>query len=90
MRLAVVSVAAYLLTGVYYVCRDMSEKNVVRQVGYIGRFHRDRRFLPLVWIGLFWLPATVISLYVDHLFRRGLSVLFLFLVALVVIWRETQ
>lgn len=33
MRLVVVFVAAYLLSGIYYVCRDLSEKNVMRQGG---------------------------------------------------------
>jgi hypothetical protein len=63
MRIAVVLVAAYLLTGIHFVWRDLREP-VYNQPGYASEYSVRGRIWPVFFMALYWLPGTVFSTYV--------------------------
>lgn len=77
MRIALVILAAYLLTGIHFVWRDV-RADVVRQPAYAREYALRGRLSPLIFAVISWLPFTVFAITLPgtrlmHLKREAIS-----------------
>ena len=62
LRIAVVILVAYLVTGIHYVWRDV-RANIVHQPAYARDYTQRGHISPLILAVLVWLPFTVASCF---------------------------
>lgn len=89
MKLAMVVFLAYALTGIFFLWRDLSERNPIKWVGYTTQYRRTGNAGILLLHGATWPLAICISVFfkrqIDKMGREGLVLGFFFLVA-ALIW----
>ena len=61
MRIMVAVFAAYLITGIVFVWRDLRQTNPVRIPFYIMKYRREGGVLQLALAALGWFPFTVFA-----------------------------
>ena len=89
MRLAGVLFSAYIVTGIYYVWRDLSERNPLRKTFYVIKYHETKNPMGLILAGLGWLPGAIINAYYKHNLRgigREAAIFAVFCGSAVIFW----
>jgi hypothetical protein len=59
MRLAIVLVLAYLTTALYYLWRDLSERNPLRRTFYVIKYRETGDRLGLMLAGMGWWVGAI-------------------------------
>jgi hypothetical protein len=63
MKIAIILLAAYLLTGAFCVWRDLSERNYARMTIYIVKYRSTGDRWALLTGALAWLPGGLLNAY---------------------------
>ena len=59
MRLAGVVILAYLTAAIYYIWRDLTERNVARMKPYAMRYRRTGDLTALLFAGAGWIVGVI-------------------------------
>lgn len=63
MKLALVLLLAYLVAGIFYVWRDLAERNPLRRTVYVIKYRQTGNRAGLILAGIGWLPGTLINAF---------------------------
>jgi len=63
MRLAVVSILAYLTAAIYYLWRDLAEHNIVRVKPYVISYRETGDWVALLPVGICWVIGAGANAY---------------------------
>ena len=89
MKLAFAILLAYVATAIFYVWRDLSERNPTKVIGFVLNYRAGGGLINLLSAGIAWLPATILSAYwkpsITYMGRKGTALAF-FLFAVGGIW----
>lgn len=89
MKLALTILLAYAVTGIFFVFRDLTERNTQKITGFALNYRTGGGWLNLLVAWVSWLPATFISAYwkpnLAEMRREGMTIVF-FVCAAIFIW----
>lgn len=69
MRLAVILILAYLSAAIFYVWRDLAERNVARVKPYVVSYRKTGDWVTLLLFGIGWVIGASANVY----YRRRIA-----------------
>jgi hypothetical protein len=87
MRLAVVLILAYLTAAIFYVWRDLAERNPVRVKPYVMSYRKTGDWVALLLFGIGWvIGASAIVYYRRRIAGREITPFVVFFAAAGIYW----